>query len=301
MPDNRLLYDLVRMNSAEAVLDEVLTILNMIMTGFKTEPVIKAFNKTVSLYNGNFPGYRSCNTEYHDLQHVTDTFLAMARLIHGASLQGSLLSERHISIGLIAVLLHDTGYIQKDSDTEGTGAKHTAMHVQRSMDFLRLNALEFKLSDEEITDGRAMILCTDLAEDIEAIAFSSPEAALLGKILATADMIAQMADRAYLEKTLFLYREFKEGRVEGYKTPADLLQKTLDFYNLIDCRFREKLDGIDRLMMPHFVSRWNINKNLYIVAISNQKNYLKHILALPGSNPFIYLRRNGIVNSSKQQ
>jgi len=70
------------------------------------------------------------------LRHTTDTFLAMARMIHGATLEGETFSERHINLGLIAALLHDSGYIQSESDLQGTGAKYTASHVQRSIDFL---------------------------------------------------------------------------------------------------------------------------------------------------------------------
>ena len=49
----------------------------------------------------------------------------MARLLHGGFVQGTVLEERDAALGLIAALLHDTGYIQTREDDDGTGAKYT--------------------------------------------------------------------------------------------------------------------------------------------------------------------------------
>jgi len=292
---SRQLYDLIMMNSSEAVLDEVHYILRLISPDFDIELVTSAFDTTVNLYNGDYPGYRACNTEYHDLRHTTNTVLAMARLVHGAVLDGESFLDRHISLSLVAALFHDAGYIQEEHDTEGTGAKHTASHVKRSMDFLTHTQTELGFSEEEVAAGRAMIICTDPALDLSTIAFPSPRIELLGKILGSADLVAQMADRTYLEKLLFLYREFKEANMGGFESEVDLLQKTVDFYDAIAQRFETTLDFTDRFMLSHFVSRWNIHSNLYQVAIENQKTYLKKILEIPNSDPRDYLKRDGIV------
>ena len=213
---SRQLYDLIMMNSPEAVLDEVQYILRLISSDFDTKLVTSAFNTTVNLYNGDYPGYRACNTEYHDLRHTTNTVLAMARLVHGAVLDGESFLDRHISLSLVAALFHDAGYIQEEHDTEGTGAKYTESHVIRSMDFLENTGAELGLSKEEIAAGRSMIICSDPALDLSTIAFPSSQIELLGRILGAADLLAQMADRTYLEKLLFLYREFKEANVGGF-------------------------------------------------------------------------------------
>ncbi|MBW1706490.1 MAG: hypothetical protein JRJ86_15190 [Deltaproteobacteria bacterium] len=120
---HRQLSELVRMDSPEAVLAEGRVILKLISQDLNPDPVTSAFHSTVSLYNENRDGYYACNTEYHDLRHITDTFLAMARLIHGGILDGNTFTNRGIVLGLIATLLHDTGYIRKEGDREGTGAK----------------------------------------------------------------------------------------------------------------------------------------------------------------------------------
>ena len=258
------LYNLIPTDSPQDVLDEVIVILDLISPDFDTAPVTSAFNTAVSLYQGRYPEYRSCNTEYHDLHHTIDTFLAMARLIHGGVLDGEIFTNRHITLGLITALLHDAGYIQEEHDKEGTGSKYTANHVQRSMDFLERHGSELGLSYEEIADGRAIILCTDLAVDISTIVFTSVKVELLGKMLGTADLLAQMADRKYLEKLLFLYHEFKEAGIGGYQDEVDLLRKTLAFYDFIAQRLKTTLDATDRFMASHF---GNVQKCLHSLKI----------------------------------
>lgn len=294
---NKKLSDYVRMDSPEAVLDEVQIILDLISPGFNASPVGAAFKSTVNLYMGDYPGYRACNTDYHDLRHTTDTFLAMARLIHGAVAEGEEFTDRQIVLGLIAALFHDAGYIQEEHDREGTGAKYTANHVQLSMNFLERHGSELGLSIEEVTASRAMIHCTDVAVDISnIIAFPSARIELLGKMLGTADLLAQMADRIYLEKLLSLYNEFREAGIGGYESQIDLLQKTVGFYDYIFQRLETVLDGTDRFMISHFAMRWNIKANLYHEAIEKQKNYLKQILNAQ-DDPRNHLKRSVIVDN----
>jgi len=296
------LSNYVRMDSPEAVLDEVQVILDLISPGFNAASVGAAFNFTVNLYMGDYPGYRACNTEYHDLRHIIDTFLAMTRLIHGAAAEGKDFTDRQIALGLIAALLHDAGYIQEEHDSEGTGAKYTTNHVQLSMNFFERHGAELGLSDEEVTAGRAMIFCTDVVVDISTtIAFPSARIELLGKMLGAADLLAQMADRTYLEKLLFLYYEFREAGIGGYESQIHLLRKTVGFYDFTAQRLETVLDGTDRFMISHFAGRWNINENLYHEAIEKQKNYLKQILKAQDSDPRDHLKRGGIVDNIRDK
>jgi len=295
------LYDLAQMDSPEAVLDEVLIVLRLISPDYDVDPVTDAFMTTVDLYEGRYPGYQACNVGYHDLNHITDTFLVMARLIHGAVVDGESFSDREIAIGLIAVLLHDAGYIQEEHDNVGTGAKYTTIHVQRSMTFFGAYGKQYGLSNEEITAGQSMIHCTDLSVDISTISFQSAVVEFLGKMLGAADLLAQMSDRKYLEKVLFLYYEFKEGMVDGYEGEVDILRKTVGFYDFIAQRLETALDGVDRFMLPHLVDRWDIHMDLCHQAIQNQKNYLHQILAIPNSDLRDYLRREKIVDTVRKK
>lgn len=294
------LFDLVAMDSAEAVLKEVLIILDMIDPCMETERVVSSFHMTVMLYKGNYEGYRACNTGFHDLQHAIDTFMAMARLLHGAILEENTLTADDITLGLITALLHDTGYIQEGHDKAGTGAKYTAMHVQRSMDFLKRHSRMYQLSEAEVIAGKKIILCTDLSVGLDTVSFPSPKTELLGKMLGTADLLAQMADRNYLEKILLLFYEFREARVGDYKDELDLLKKTVGFYEFIAMRLKEALDETTRFMPLHFISRWHIQTDLYQEAIDKQKQYLKQLLADPKPDLFRHLRRGKIVESIRK-
>jgi bifunctional pyridoxal-dependent enzyme with beta-cystathionase and maltose regulon repressor activities len=75
---------LVDMSDPHRVFDEVKTILSMSFSEFDFETLNRVFEDVVRLFRGEYPGYRECTTEYHDLKHTTDTFMAMTRLIHGA-------------------------------------------------------------------------------------------------------------------------------------------------------------------------------------------------------------------------
>jgi len=295
------LSDLVETNSPDAVLKEVQVILDSISPDFNDTPIHFIFSLTVKLFKGNYPGYRACNTEYHDLHHTIDTFLAMARLIHGAMIEGTGFTDRQITLGLISALLHDAGYIQEKHDRGGTGSKYTADHVRRSMDFVLRHGAELGLSDEEMMACRTMILFTDLAVDISSIEFPSAKVELLGKMLGTADLLAQMADRTYLEKLLFLYHEFKEANVGGYEGEVDLLRKTVGFYDFISQRLQKTLDATDRFMTSHFASRWDIQTNLYHEAIEKQRNYLRQILGVLDGDPRDNLKRGEIVHKVREK
>jgi len=282
-------------DSPDALLKEVGTILYLMDPAFDLTPVNAVFDATVRLFYGKYPGYQACNTRYHNLFHTTGVFLAMARLIHGAVLNGKNIADRYILLGLTAALFHDAGYIQENHDRIGTGAKYSTVHVQRSMDFLEQHAAEHCLSPEEVVWGRAMILTTDLSVAISEIVFPSLTAEFLGKMLAVADFLAQMSDRMYLEKLLFLYQEFKEGGVTLFESETDLLQKTLDFYRFSDQRIRMLLDKTGCFLRLHFAARWNKPENLYRIAIEKQKTYLEKILKMPESDILAQLKRGGVV------
>ena len=78
--DECQLSSLVQAESPWSVLEEVQEITRLVDKGFDFKPVRSVFEDVVDLFEGHYPGYRACNLEYHNLQHTTDTMLAMARL-----------------------------------------------------------------------------------------------------------------------------------------------------------------------------------------------------------------------------
>lgn len=288
------LSQLIDEKSPDAVWDEVRQFLDAYLAAADWAPLAAAFSTVIDLYEGHYPGYRACNTPYHDLRHITDVFLALARLVHGSLLDGFALDGRSIALALSASLFHDAGLIQTSDDTEGTGAKYLADHDQRSLRLMRVYGRKSGWSESEIEAGCFLISCTDLSHDVAQISYHSAAVEHLGKLLAAADLIAQMADRVYLEKLLYLYHEFKEGGIGNYTGEIDLLRKTIGFYQFVAQRLSPIADMIDRLARRHFTARWDVDVNLYQVAIDSQKEYLHFILDQPG-DPRTHLRRQDIV------
>jgi len=291
---------MLNMEDPESVFDEVRAIVLTMFSEFDFGTVERVFKDIVRLFSGQYPGYRKCTTQYHDLKHTTDAFLAMARLMHGVLVCGENLIKKHVNLGLICSLMHDTGYIQTLDDDVGTGAKYTCIHVRRSIAFMENYIADKGLSKEDFTHYSDILSCTGLDTKINEIRFASREIELLGKMLGTADLLGQMADRTYIEKLLFLFYEFREGGVKGSDTALDLLKKTIDFYTLTRKRFASELGSVNEYMCHHFKSYNNLNRDLYMETMEKNISYLKSILEHHEEEYRGYLKRNGKSVLSRQ-
>ena len=292
---------LVDMSDPHRVFDEVRKILSLSFSEFDFDTLGRVFEDVVRLFRGDYPGYRECTTEYHDLKHTTDTFMAMTRLVHGALVAGQNLSRNQAMVGVICALMHDTGFIQTLEDDKGTGAKYIHIDTKRSIVFMERYRNENGLSRETLTDFQNILTCTDLGADIAKIPFSSPETELLGKLLGTADLVGQMADRTYLEKLLFLFYEFREGGVMEYENELHLLKKTRDFYEMTRKRLSRELSGVNKYMRHHFKARWNLDRDLYMESLERHMAYLNFILDNHEKDYRSYLRRDGLVEKLKKE
>jgi hypothetical protein len=118
-------------------------------------------------------------------------------------------------LGILAILLHDTGYLKKRNDIEGTGAKYTATHVFRSAEFAAELLSEKGFSASSIKAVQNMISCTGIDANLEAIPFQSELEKVVGFALATSDLLGQMAAEDYIDKLPILYEEFAEAAKYG--------------------------------------------------------------------------------------
>ena len=295
MKSQRKLEDLILMADPKAVLEEVHHIVSLLNSHFDCTTLNQVFQDFVKLYRGEYPGYQKCNTYYHDLKHTSACLLAMARLMHGASINGLPIPERDAALGLIAALFHDTGYIQTDDDLGGTGAKYTLVHVQRSVAFMEKYFAQAKFSSRDLDYCRCCVNCTNLEVRIKEIQFESANHQAVGWMLGTADLLGQMANRTYLERLPFLYREFKEGKVPGFESELDFLRKTPAFWELTKQRFVQELGNMDRYMRDHFRVRWDLDRDLYRESIEKNITFLKFLLENHESEYRKYLRRDGLM------
>ena len=156
------LSDLVNIQNPENVINEVKIIISMEYPDFDFSTLEIVFNDIVKLFNGKYPGYKGCNTVFHNLSHTLDTFLSMTRIVHGYTIQSGKISGKSILGGLISALMHDTGYIQNLDDNYGTGAKYTLQHISRSVLFMEKYFYEWNWSRKEIEFCSNCIWCTNI-------------------------------------------------------------------------------------------------------------------------------------------
>src|SRR6266446_5993836 len=99
--------------------------------------VPRVFGWALQCFAGEYRDYQAVDARYHDFEHTLQGTLCMVRLLRGRHLAGAqpILTPRLFQLGIIGILLHDTGYLKTRDDTEGTGAKYTVTHVNRSAEF----------------------------------------------------------------------------------------------------------------------------------------------------------------------
>jgi hypothetical protein len=253
------------------------------------------FKQVLKLFNGKFKGYKACSTDYHNLNHTLTALLAAMRLIDGYNLSEEIIPVMLVINVLTAALLHDIGYIQEINDGHGTGGKFTENHVVRSIEMFKKHFKEFKVPENYVSLISKFISCTELKINPNSITFFDEKEKTIGFILASADILSQMSDREYLEKLMFLYKEFKEAKIPGYNTEFDILKNTLNFYTTIKLRLQDTLKSKYKYSKTHFEKRADIDKNLYIASINKNIAYLQTILDDNTTNFRKKLKRGNII------
>jgi hypothetical protein len=260
------------------IFEEVKTIASLVNPDFNPDLLTSVYQDIVKLFEGEHVGYQKCDIGYHDLRHTKECLLEMARLIHGTSLNGHSFCEKDINLGLISAIMHDTGYIQSTDETAGSGAKYTAIHIDRSIKFMRNYLSQRNYMEKDIIFCENCLKCTGLYVKINKIKFLSHENEVMGKILGIADLIGQMASTFYLEKLPSLFKEFQEAGIGMYDNELDLLEKTPGFWEVTKDRLRTELGSFDRYLRDHFRVRWGIDRDLTREAIEKNIDHLKYIL-----------------------
>ncbi len=75
--------DSVQTTDPAAVGAEVVRLSRSLFNGARVPELERAFSDAAAMYAGAHPEYCACDTGYHDIQHVLDVTLAMARLLEG--------------------------------------------------------------------------------------------------------------------------------------------------------------------------------------------------------------------------
>ena len=269
--------NLVNTTDPTAVYREVNRIFVTLYPSAPSRVLQRSFKDLARLHHGEYPGYRACDTSYHDLQHTLDVTLAMARLMDGYERSPdcpAALGPRLFGFGVLTALFHDVGYLRRASDTRHkNGAEYTLQHISRGARFLGEYLNHIGMAN--LAQAASQIIhFTGYERSVQHIKVQKPVFRLLGNMLGSADIIAQMSDRCYLEKCRDrLFPEFVEGglgaRSEGdartsvqFKSAEDLVAKTPVFYRTAMARLNDQLAGAYRYAERHFGGR-----NIYIDTI----------------------------------
>lgn len=276
----------IQTTDATAVHREIARLFRLLYAGAAHVVMDRAFIDVAKLYAGSYPGYQACDTSYHNLQHVMDVTLAMARLMDGyeRSRNGRpALGVRFFQLGVICSVFHDIGYLRQSSDkTAKNGAEYTLNHVSRGAEFLRQYVPQIGLG-ECAEEAAELIHFTGFEKRVADILIKDPVLRMLGSLLGSADIIAQMSDRCYLEKCRDrLYPEFVAGGIAVKKTSQgeqvvfqsgeDLVNKTPAFFESAVNRLEYDLGGAYNYAAAHFGGF-----NLYMHAATKNVHFAKSI------------------------
>ena len=280
----------INVSDSQAVSDAVCDIFHSCYLAADDSIIRRAFDDFDCLFEGHYSGFNACDTYYHDKQHTLDMTLALARLIDGHERQ----SDRHhtfgtklTSLSIITALFHDSGYIRKTDDQKHyNGAQYTPIHVSRSANFLH-NYLNMIGMAEFAEIAANMVHYTGYEVSPENIKLPDEKLHLLGYMIGTADLIAQMSDRCYLEKCRDrLFAEFELGGLttrlgsDGkpivlFKSAEDLLIRTPSFYNI---EVKNRLNNLFKQVYKYAEAHFG-NSNLYLEYLNQNIQHLERLIA----------------------
>src|ERR1700738_526288 len=234
----------IQVSSTAAVTAAVRELFTAAFPGEAFDRVAVSFEEFDKLFTGRMPGYHGGGTGYHDRQHSLDMTLAMARLLvgHERTVETRMrFGADRVVMALVTSLFHDAGYIREFNDREhSNGAEFTLYHVTRSARFLARYLPSVGL-ENWVPVATRIVHFTGYEIKLNMIQLADPKDRKLGHLLGTADLIAQMADRCYLEKCGDrLYTAFVLGGIAAvpgrhgalqvrYSSGLDLLRQTPKF------------------------------------------------------------------------
>lgn len=291
----------VNVTCADSVREEVLELFSSAYKNYNASLLKRAFSDVKHMFCGLYPGYSYCDTSYHDMQHTLDVSLATARLIIGSqkSKTATRITPDQATLAIICALFHDSGYILTHSEHKKyRGAEFTKVHISRGAKFLATYLPQLGLGDKTTTAAK-LIHYTGYEIALSTLKFNTEAYQLLAYILGTADLIAQMADRCYLEKCRDrLFEEFVLGgtnkniennrEVLVYKSAEDLLRKTPKFYHSVVVRkLKHTFNNVQ------YYEKYIFGSSLYLTEITKNIDYLEKVISC---NDFSLLRRQPLPN-----
>ena len=257
------------------------------------EFISKSFAWAKQCFSGEYDGYQAIDALYHDFEHTLQGTLCLGRLLAGREKAGArpALPQRLFELSLLAILFHDTGYLKRDNDREGTGAKYTLVHVDRSARFAADYLSRQGVGLEEVKSIENMIRCTGVNTDLASIPFADEMERMLGAALGTSDLLGQMAAPDYVDKLPILFLEFEEAalydgeknsRFAQFSSAEDLIRNSPSFWSdYVEPRIRDDFHELYRYLNDPYPD----GPNPYLEAIEKNLSRLRHIIADQAARP----------------
>ena len=245
--------------SPAAVAGFVLGVFSDLFPGASRTWIERVFADTESVFTGNHPAYAANDLQYHDFEHTLQATVCLVHLLAGRHHAGAepRASASQFELTVVAVLLHDTGYLKLRADTAGSGAKYTFCHVLRSCAFAASYLPTIGANPDEIEAVIGAINCTGPSNQIGRLEFRDPVEQVLGCALATADYLGQLAAPDYPEKLEKLFAEFEESETfvnvppseRAFKSPQHLIEQTPKFWErFVLPRLEDDFKGVYRYL-----------------------------------------------------
>ena len=240
------------------------------------------------LFNGRYPAYQAMDTAYHDITHTLQATLCLVELIfqrHETNVQPRI-APNDFRCALVAVLFHDIGFLKEVGDLEGTGAKYTHLHEQRSCDFARAFLERRGWVDDDIQFVENLISSTGPRVNVAEIRFRSEIERLLGQAVCTGDYIGQISDPRYPDRLQPLFNEFAESyryqRIPAeewpFKSYEALLRGTPAFWDIfVKRKLNQECAGIWR-HLEHPAA----GDNLYMASVERNLTTIRERIAALG-------------------
>ncbi len=278
--DNKFLTHLFEGNLNGKPLDNILLLAEEICPAIDTGMIREIHNDLISFFSGACPDFQKNTLPYHNLRHSQMVVLASARLFHGLHCQNIHISPETLFKGLLAAYFHDTGMLLEEGAPSHSATEYMANHEARSILFLDKYATKKGFKEDISKDCGTIIKYTDLASDPAAFDPHSNEIQMAGQVVGSADILAQMADRYYLECLPLLFKEQKTGGINQHNSAEELMEHTEKFYhNVVLKRLATTFSNTSEAMQIHFREMYKIDRNLYLENIDKNINYLKKIIS----------------------
>ncbi|MGW8193854.1 MAG: hypothetical protein ACWGOX_06270 [Desulforhopalus sp.] len=278
--NNKHLSDIFEGKFNGGPFEEVLHLASDISPSLDLDQLREVHRDLTDFFTGRYPGFQKSTLPYHNLRHTQMVVLAAVRLFHGLHSNHIHISTDILQKGILSAYFHDTGLLHLEDDPPHFATEFMADHEARSTLFLLQYTAQKGFPEDIARDCGTIIKYTALNSDPATFEYHPHEIQLAGQVVGSADILAQMADRYYLECLPLLFDEQQAGGINQHQSSLELIEHTTSFYhNVALKRLITTFSNTSRAMRTHFRVRFGIDRNLYMENIDKNIAYVKEIIA----------------------